>query len=70
MYVKEGAERRAPQIIEQSRAYVRSQLPFGLRYLEHEPLHFTAPTGRLWKVYGSPVSCLFSRSAIVCADGL
>lgn len=40
---------------------MRSQLPFGLHYLEHEPLHFTSPTGRVWKVYGSPVSPPFSR---------
>lgn len=44
------------QVIEQTRAYVCSQSSFGLHYLEHESLHFTTPTGRVWKVYGSPVS--------------
>ncbi|KAF8126532.1 Metallo-dependent phosphatase-like protein [Boletus edulis] len=52
-----------PNVIEQTRAYMRSQLRFGLHYLEHEPLHFTAPTGRVWKVYGSPGAPLYAQGA-------
>ncbi|KAH0830266.1 Metallo-dependent phosphatase-like protein [Lanmaoa asiatica] len=52
-----------PNVIEQTRAYVRSQSSFGLHYLEHEPLHFTAPTGRVWKVYGSPAAPLYVQGA-------
>ncbi|KAF8431811.1 Metallo-dependent phosphatase-like protein [Boletus edulis BED1] len=50
-------------VIEQTQAYMRSQLRFGLYYLEHEPLHFTAPTGRVWKVYGSPGAPLYAQGA-------
>ncbi|KAI5983778.1 Metallo-dependent phosphatase-like protein [Pisolithus albus] len=42
------------QLIQYARTTVRSLASAGLYYLEHEPLHFTAPSGRVWKVYGSP----------------
>ncbi|KAG9318123.1 hypothetical protein JVU11DRAFT_190 [Chiua virens] len=50
-------------MIEQTRAYVHSQVSFGLYYLEHEPLYFTAPTGRVWKVYGSPAAPFYVQGA-------
>jgi len=51
------------QVIERTRAYVRSQAAFGMHYLEHEPLHITAPTGRVWKVYGSPAAPFYVQGS-------
>lgn len=35
---------------------MRSSASVGLYYLEHESLHVTSSSGKVWKVYGSPVS--------------
>jgi len=52
-----------PIDIGDAQAYVRRQLPFGVHYLEHEPLHFRAPSGKVWKVYGSPAAPLYAQGA-------
>ena len=43
--------------LEKVRERIRSEeiTSKGIQYLEHEPLTITSPTGRRWKVYGSPV---------------
>lgn len=43
-----------PELIQYARTTVRSLASAGLYYLEHEPLYFTGPSGKVWKVYGSP----------------
>jgi len=44
------------QLVQRARAMVRGLASQGLYYLEHESLHFTSPSGKVWKIYGSPVS--------------
>lgn len=41
-----------------AQAAIRSQelIDAGIHYLQHEPFSFTTASGRLWNVYGSPVS--------------
>ncbi|OAX40520.1 Metallo-dependent phosphatase [Rhizopogon vinicolor AM-OR11-026] len=45
-----------PEEVEQARSYVQSQAAVGLHYLEHEPFQIMSPSGREWKVYGSPAA--------------
>ncbi|KAF9228787.1 Metallo-dependent phosphatase [Gyrodon lividus] len=52
-----------PEVIQRARAYVHSQASFGMYYLEHQSLHFTSPSGRVWKVYGSPAAPLYVEGA-------
>ncbi|KAI6043040.1 Metallo-dependent phosphatase-like protein [Pisolithus marmoratus] len=52
----------------QTRATVRSLASVGLYYLEHESLHFTAPSGRVWKVYGSPAAPVHIEGAFQYAS--
>jgi hypothetical protein len=51
-----GSSDAPRKVIQRARAYVHSQASFGMFYLEHRPIHVTSPTGRVWKLYGSPVS--------------
>ncbi|KAH7919901.1 Metallo-dependent phosphatase [Leucogyrophana mollusca] len=50
-----------PDDIRHARAYVRSDA--GLHYLEYEAFQFTAPSGRTWKVYGSPAAPIHVQGA-------
>ncbi|KAG2149321.1 Metallo-dependent phosphatase-like protein [Suillus clintonianus] len=49
--------------VQQARTYVRSQAGAGLYYLEHERFRFMLPSGREWKVYGSPAAPLYAQGA-------
>ncbi|KAI5835643.1 Metallo-dependent phosphatase [Schizophyllum commune Tattone D] len=51
--------------LEKVRERIRSEevTSKGIRYLEHEPLVITSPTGRRWKVYGSPAAARYSIGA-------
>ncbi|KIJ17071.1 hypothetical protein PAXINDRAFT_154486 [Paxillus involutus ATCC 200175] len=49
-----GSSDAPRKVIQRARAYVHSQASFGMFYLEHRPIHVTSPTGRVWKLYGSP----------------
>ncbi|KAI6019633.1 hypothetical protein F5J12DRAFT_480358 [Pisolithus orientalis] len=53
---------------ERARATVRSLASAGLYYLEHESLHFTAPSGKVWKVYGSPAAPIHLEGAFQYAS--
>ncbi|KAG1819509.1 Metallo-dependent phosphatase-like protein [Suillus subaureus] len=52
-----------PEEVQQARTYVRSQAAAGLYYIEHEPFRFMLPSGREWKVYGSPAAPLYARGS-------
>jgi hypothetical protein len=43
-----------------ARDFVKSLevLQAGIYYLEHERLELELKNGKVWKIYGSPVSCL------------
>ncbi|KIY45285.1 Metallo-dependent phosphatase, partial [Fistulina hepatica ATCC 64428] len=43
--------------------FLRDQREFGICYLENQALSFESPSGRLWKVYGTPASPLYGSSA-------
>ncbi|KAI6164301.1 Metallo-dependent phosphatase-like protein [Pisolithus thermaeus] len=58
----------ASQLIQYARTTVRSLASAGLYYLEHEPLHFTAPSGKVWKVYGSPAAPIHLEGAFQYAS--
>ncbi|KAI6116921.1 Metallo-dependent phosphatase-like protein [Pisolithus croceorrhizus] len=58
----------ASQLIQYARTTVRSLASAGLYYLEHEPLHFTAPSGKVWKVYGSPAAPVHLEGAFQYAS--
>ncbi|KAL1683543.1 Metallo-dependent phosphatase-like protein [Schizophyllum commune] len=51
--------------LEKVRERIRSEevTSKGIRYLEHEPLSINSPTGRRWKVYGSPAAARYSIGA-------
>lgn len=57
-----------PELIQRARATVRSLASAGLYYLEHESLHFTAPSGKVWKVYGSPAAPIHLEGAFQYAS--
>ncbi|KIM57089.1 hypothetical protein SCLCIDRAFT_131263 [Scleroderma citrinum Foug A] len=48
-----------PGLVQHARAMVRGLASRGLYYLEHEPLHFTSPSGKVWKIYGSPAAPMY-----------
>ncbi|KAG1749090.1 Metallo-dependent phosphatase-like protein [Suillus paluster] len=52
-----------PEEVHRARTYVRSQAAAGLHYLEHQPFRFMMPSGREWKVYGSPAAPLYAQGA-------
>ncbi|KIJ60615.1 hypothetical protein HYDPIDRAFT_183527 [Hydnomerulius pinastri MD-312] len=57
-----------PEVIQRARAYVHSQSSSRLHYLEYEPLHFTSPSGRVWRVYGSPAAPIHVEGAFQYAS--
>lgn len=60
---KQLTDSHVNQLVQHARAMVRGLASRGLYYLEHEPLHFTSPSGKVWKIYGSPVSDVFICTA-------
>ncbi|KAF8833592.1 Metallo-dependent phosphatase [Paxillus ammoniavirescens] len=57
-----------PEVIQCARAYVHSQASFGMYYLEHSPIHVTSPSGRVWKLYGSPAAPVHVEGAFQYAS--
>ncbi|KAH7889940.1 Metallo-dependent phosphatase-like protein [Phlebopus sp. FC_14] len=58
----------SPDTIRHAQAYMHSQASVGVYYLEHEPFHFTSPSGRVWKVYGSPAAPIHLEGAFQYAS--
>ncbi|KAL4065335.1 Metallo-dependent phosphatase-like protein [Scleroderma citrinum] len=56
------------QSIQHARAMVRNLASVGFYYLEHESLHFTSPSGKMWKVYGSPAAPVYVQGAFQYAS--
>jgi len=53
----------SPEEVHHARSYVRSQAATGLHYLEHEAFRIMSPSGREWKVHGSPAAPLYAQGA-------
>ncbi|KAF9234760.1 Metallo-dependent phosphatase [Melanogaster broomeanus] len=56
------------RLIQRARAYMHSHESVGMYYIEHEPLQFTSPSGRVWKAYGSPAAPVYVEGAFQYAS--
>ncbi|KIK92014.1 hypothetical protein PAXRUDRAFT_148215 [Paxillus rubicundulus Ve08.2h10] len=56
------------KVIQRARAYVHSQASFGMYYLEHMAIHVTSPSGKVWKLYGSPAAPVYVEGAFQYAS--